>query len=118
MKTTKNILDFFSKLTFLKILHIKKLLKKLIFTFIGFALLLSFHASTASASYYENSAIYDAASDLESSENENCELEDSKFLNHFSLNFFSFKFSSKFAINSDSSLQKNFLEVPTSPPNA
>lgn len=94
------------------------MLKKLILTLIGFSLLLSFQASIASAAYYENSAISDAASDSESSEKENCELEDLKFFNYASLNFFAFKFSSKFAINPDSSLQKNFLEVPTSPPNA
>jgi len=94
------------------------LFKKLILTFIGIALLLGFQASTASASYYEKLMISDAIQDSENSKSENCELEDWKFFSHATADFLSFRTSANFVINGDYSLQKNFLEVPTSPPNA
>lgn len=93
------------------------MLKKFILTFIGIALLLSFQTTTASAAYYEKLTISDVAPDSENSKNENCESGDWKFFSYAAANFFSLKLSWKFIINSDSALQQNFSEVPTSPPN-
>ncbi len=93
-------------------------LKKIILTLVGISLLCSFQASASSDFYQETSAILDTSSDAESSENENCELENFKFFNSEANGFRILKISLRLENKDNSSLQKNFTEVPTSPPNA
>jgi len=88
--------------------------KKIILTLIGVGLLLGFQATVNSDAYYEKLTIADSIEDEKSSEN--CELEDLKFFNYAQKNLTFLKATSDFAINQIAMLQKNFLEVPTSPP--
>jgi nitrogen fixation-related uncharacterized protein len=92
-------------------------MRQIILTIIAFALLWSFQSSTG---FYQdnsadNSAIFDAAQDEEPSEMEDNELE--KFVNHEFKNLPISKLSSQVVKRDDPSLPKNFLVVPTSPPN-
>jgi len=89
--------------------------KKIILSLIAIGLLCSFQIS-ASDFYQEKSAIFDAAQDEESPENENCELE--KFFTHSSKIISTYRFSLYFPQSNDLTLPQNFFDVPTSPPNA
>jgi hypothetical protein len=89
--------------------------KKIILSLIAIGLLWSFQISPSDL-YHEKSAIFDAAQDEESPENENCELE--KFFTHSSKIISTSRLSSYFPQNNDLNLLQNFFEVPTSPPTA
>jgi hypothetical protein len=89
--------------------------KKIILSLIAIGLLCSFQISTSDF-HHEKSAIFDAAQDEESPENENCELE--KFFTHPSEIISTFRISFYLPQNNDLTLPQNFSDVPTSPPNA
>jgi len=89
--------------------------KKIILSLIAIGLLLSFQISTSDF-HHEQSAIFDAAQDEESQENENCELE--KFFTHPSSIFAASRISVYLSLNNDLTVQQNLFDIPTSPPNA
>lgn len=93
-------------------------LKKTVLALIGILLLFNFQVSSVADFAHEKSAIFDTSENDESSETEieNCELE--KLFTHESVNFKVLKLSSRFTKRDHFLLQENFLEVPTSPPNA
>ena len=88
-------------------------MRQIILAIIAFALLWNFQSSAGF--YQDNSAIFDAAQDEEPSEMEDDELE--KFVNHEFKTLLISKLSLQVAKRDDPSLPKNFLAVPTSPPN-
>lgn len=89
--------------------------KKIILSLIAIGLLLSFQISTSDF-HHEQSAIFDAAQDEESPENENCELE--KLFTRPSEIISTFRISFYLPQNNDLILSQNLFDVPTSPPNA
>ena len=89
--------------------------KKIILSLIAIGLLLSFQISTSDF-HHEQSAIFDAAQDEESQENENCEIE--KFFTNPSSIFSSSRISLSLTQNNDLIIPQNLFDVPTSPPNA
>ncbi len=91
--------------------------KKIIFTLVAIGLLWGFQSSATSDFLFEKPEILDVSSDQNNSEEENCELENLNFLNHDSLNFRIMKVSLHPKNQDQTALQKNFYEVPTSPPN-
>lgn len=94
------------------------LLRKIILTLIGVGLLWSFQISVASDFYHEKSVIVDAMQDKESSEKENCELEDEKFFNHEAASLKLSRIFLQIETKDDSFTLAYSPSVPTSPPNA
>lgn len=95
-----------------------RLFRNIILTLISIGLLWNFQISATSNSSHENSAIVDALQDEESSEKENCELENWKFLNQNSTDFKILKLSLAMALNEDDAILKYSSSVPTTPPDA
>lgn len=90
--------------------------RNIILTLIGIGLLWSFQTSATSDFHHEKSAIVDLMQDEEVPEKENCELEDSKFLNHDTVGFRVIKLSLNIARSDDNFILTDFSSIPISPP--
>ncbi len=93
-------------------------LKNTILTLIALGLLFGFQAYATSDFTHEKSAIIDFASGEESSEKENCELENWKFFGHEEINLRIIKAALRLEIQQEAIPPQIFATVPTSPPNA
>ncbi len=90
--------------------------KKFILALFGIGFLLSFQATINSDFYHKKSAIADFAQNEESSEEENCQLENWQFLNFRQDNLKALKIFLQLKTKNDNTLPKNFSAVPNSPP--
>jgi|LauGreSBDMM110SN_4_FD.fasta_scaffold04572_1 hypothetical protein len=95
-----------------------KFLKKITLILFALSLLSSFQASASVDSYQEKSALIDTSTDQNNSEDENCELENSKFLQNFSNGLQILEISLLIKNKQSAALKQNFAIVPTSPPNS